>query len=110
MIVQADGAPMSGGRDDFHTTLQAIATADIVAKSGIPVRILASGGTNSKTRELADICGVPIHGVSLGTFARKLIKAHIASPDFDDNISRIAAAVKDAEELVRATIRDNSGI
>ena len=32
MIVQADGDPMSGSGDDYNTTLQAIACADIVKR------------------------------------------------------------------------------
>lgn len=106
MILQADGAPMSGGSDDFHTTLQAVATADIVAKSGIPVKILASGGTNSRTRELAEICGVSIHGVSIGTFARKIIKSRISDTAFDTDDRVIAEAVKTAEKLVRVSSPD----
>ncbi|MEK7224877.1 MAG: 4Fe-4S binding protein, partial [Bacteroidota bacterium] len=47
-IIQCDGAPMSGGSDDYNTTLQAIATADIVQKEKLPVWLLLSGGTNSK--------------------------------------------------------------
>jgi Fe-S-cluster-containing hydrogenase component 2 len=82
MIVQADGIPMSGGRDDYNTTLQAVATADIVAKSQLPVYILVSGGTNSMTMELADICGVPCAGVSIGTFARHQVYPYINHPDF----------------------------
>ena len=103
MIVQADGAPMSGGSDDFHTTLQAIATADIVEKTGIPVKILASGGTNSKTMELAGLCGVKVHGVSIGTFARKIIRPYIESVDFDHNDQSIRQAVTIAENLVRVS-------
>ena len=103
MIVQADGAPMSGGNDDFHTTLQAIATADIVAKSNIPVKILASGGTNSKTLELADLCGVQVHGVSIGTFARKRVRKYIESDAFDHDTRIVQQAVEIAETLVRQT-------
>ena len=33
LIIQADGIPMSGGTDDFNTTLQAISIADIINKS-----------------------------------------------------------------------------
>jgi Fe-S-cluster-containing hydrogenase component 2 len=101
LIIQADGAPMSGGEDDYHTTLQAIATADIVAKSGVPVKILASGGTNSRTRSLADLCGVAIHGVSLGTFARKVVRRWISREDFEDNLPAVGEAVAVAEDLVR---------
>lgn len=100
LIIQADGAPMSGGKDDFNTTLQAIATADIVQKSGIPIKILASGGTNSKTGELARICGVKIHGVSIGTFARKIIKQQIGEKDFDNNLELIEQAALLAEDLI----------
>ena len=42
MIVQADGIPMGGGDDDYRTTLQAVACADIVDKFSLPVHILLS--------------------------------------------------------------------
>jgi Fe-S-cluster-containing hydrogenase component 2 len=110
MIIQADGAPMSGGDDDFHTTLQAIATADIVSKSKLPVKILASGGTNSKTKELADLCGVSIHGVSIGTFARKLVKSYISTDAFDHDIGIVTKAVSVAQDLVRRSTQGKAGI
>ena len=50
-MVQADGAPMSGGSDDYRTTLQAVAMADIVDKANITPYIFISGGTNSKTKK-----------------------------------------------------------
>lgn len=104
LIVQADGAPMSGGSDDYNTTLQAIAIADIVQKSGIPVRILASGGTNAKTQELATLCGVSVHGVSIGTYARKIVRQFINSDGFEGDPGRIAQAVAIARELVLDSI------
>lgn len=52
-IVQADGRLMSGGADDYKTTLQAVAMAEIFQNADLPVYILLSGGTNSKTSELA---------------------------------------------------------
>jgi hypothetical protein len=104
LIIQADGAPMSGGHDDYHTTLQAIATADIVQKCAFPVKILASGGTNSKTRELATLCGVRVHGVSIGTFARKIVKSAIISPSFDNDIGIVATAVAAAESLIKKNV------
>jgi len=104
MMVQADGVPMGGGKNDMNTTLQAIATADIVIKSGIPVPVLASGGTNSLTRALADICGVPINGVSLGTFARKEVHRFISLPDFEENPDAIRGAVNAATDLVKRNI------
>lgn len=73
-IVQADGFPMSGGEDDFKTTLQTVATAEIVQNAKLPVYLLLSGGTNSKTAELAKMCGINYHGIAIGSFARKIVK------------------------------------
>jgi len=105
-IIQADGVPMSGGSDNFNTTLQAVAIADIIRKSKIPVMILASGGTNSKTGELARMCNVSLNGVSIGTFARKIIRDLITSEDFETNQSLIKNAVAIAEKLVQDNLRE----
>lgn len=107
MIIQADGVPMSGGADDFNTTLQAIAIADVIQKnlkakerSYRDLPILLSGGTNGKTGEMAKLCGVPYQGVSIGTHARSIVKAMISRPDFDEHRPSIWAAVEVAEDLV----------
>lgn len=105
-IVQADGVPMSGGKDDFNTTLQAIAIADIVMKSKLGVKVLLSGGTNSLTAKLADMCGVSYNGVTIGTFARGIIKEYLDSDDLIENPGKIAKAVERAEKLVRDNIGD----
>lgn len=99
MIVQADGIPMSGGKDDFNTTLQAVATADIVAKMKLPVYLLLSGGTNSKTVELSKACGVPYAGASLGTYARHLVYEHLNDPAFPAE-KALRPAVEKARRLV----------
>jgi ferredoxin len=104
-IIQADGAPMSGGKDDYNTTLQAIAIADIVQKSGLPVKILLSGGTNSKSGELAKACGLFVHGVSVGTNARNLVREEISDPDFDSNSEMVTKAVKKANLLVESNLK-----
>jgi ferredoxin len=112
LIIQADGVPMSGGADDFNTTLQAIAIADIINKdlrqknkkfANLPM--LLSGGTNGRTRELAELCGVPFAGVSIGTHARKIVKEYIQRDDFDSNLESLKQAVAIAQDLVRASLR-----
>jgi Fe-S-cluster-containing hydrogenase component 2 len=108
-IIQADGAPMSGGSDDFNTTLQAVAIADIIHKSKIPVMILASGGTNSKTGELARMCRVSLNGVSIGTFARKIVRHLTAGENFETNLGLIKNAVDIAEKLVHDNLREIQG-
>lgn len=101
LIIQSDGFPMSGGADDYNTTLQAIATADVLNKkfnmtidkknkilkykANNEVNQLLSGGTNSLTAVLADQCGVKFQGASLGTFARKLVKEVVNNENFYSN-------------------------
>lgn len=71
-IIQADGVPMSGGDNTFESTLQAVSMAHIVQPFG--TYIFMSGGTNEKTPWLAQTCGVKYHGVSIGSYARKIVK------------------------------------
>lgn len=104
MIVQADGVSMSGAKDDYNTTLQAIAIADMIKKSKIPVVLLASGGTNGKTKELANLCGVEVNGVAVGTFARKLVYDYISKKDFENNLNLINKAVSAAQDLIRKNL------
>lgn len=104
LIIQADGAPMSGGSDDYNTTLQAVAIADIINKNSIDARILLSGGTNSRSGELAKLCNIKAHGVSIGTFARNLVRKEIEVSDFEDNLENIRLAVSKAADLVRKNL------
>lgn len=104
LIIQADGAPMSGGSDDFNTTLQAVDCANIIRKSCDDARILLSGGTNSNTGKLAALCGVDAHGVSIGTFARTLVRADIKLPEFPGDPAALDKAVRKAKWLVDANI------
>lgn len=132
LIVQADGYPMSGGADDYNTTLQAISTADVinkkfntrvdkksVSKEGSKqlttkvyrphghhqnVYIILSGGTNSKSKELSELVGVRVNGVAIGTFARNIIEEYINSPDFYNDVNLIKSAYTKAKELVTTNI------
>ena len=112
LIVQADGIPMSGGENDYNTTLQAIACADIINKKfnmrknvkekienggkamisskkvyrenghKLGVYILVSGGTNEHSKKLANTTNVRVNGVSIGTYARDIIHKEISKKDF----------------------------
>ena len=104
-IIQADGDPMSGGSDNFNTTLQAIAIADVIQKNDLPVMLLGSGGTNSKTGELAKLCGVSLNGVSIGTYARKMVQPMISVAGFENNIQSIEKAVDVAEKLIGINLK-----
>ena len=120
LIIQSDGYPMSGSEDDFNTTLQAIATADVlnkrfnmklrksknvlIYKKKNKVNQLLSGGTNSLTAVLAKQTGVKFQGVSLGTFARKIVKHMINNDAFYDDMDVIQEGYLIAKELVIANI------
>lgn len=104
LIVQADGVPMSGDKDDYNTTLQAVAIADIVMKSRIEAMVLLSGGTNSLTGKLATMCGVAFNGVAVGTYARGIVKEAVRGASFDAADAAVARAVVAAQALVVANI------
>ncbi|MBC7473681.1 MAG: 4Fe-4S binding protein [Candidatus Sericytochromatia bacterium] len=122
LIIQADGYPMSGGEDDFNTTLQAISTTDVInkrfnkklnrktGKSNYKkinhINILMSGGTNSLSTNLAKQNDVRFQGVSIGTFARKIIKEYIEIEDFYNNIDNIKKAYLIARQLVIDNVGD----
>lgn len=106
-IIQADGSPMSGGVDDYKTTLQAVATAEIIQNENLPVYILLSGGTNSKTAELAHLCGIKPSGIAIGSFARKIVKPYIQREDFYTNPQVFDEALQAARELVGKSINSN---
>lgn len=101
-IVQADGFPMSGGKDDYKTTLQAVATAEIVQNAKLPVYIMLSGGTNSKTAELAQMCNINYNGIAIGSFARKIVRKYIDREDFLRNQYIFNEAVEIAKNLIQS--------
>jgi len=104
-IIQCDGAPMSGVDDNCNTTLQAIATADIVQKANLPVWILLSGGTNSKTTELAKMFRVHANGVAIGSYARKIVKPYIEKDDFFEDEESFNAAYIIAKNLMEKSLK-----
>lgn len=99
-IIQADGAPMSGGIDDYKTTLQAVATAGIVQDANFPAFVLISGGTNSKSLELARQCGINPNGITIGSYARQIVKEYIKRDDFLTNERVFNEALVKAKKLV----------
>ena len=101
-IIQADGVPMSGGSDDYKTTLQAVAMAEVIQNAELPVHIMLSGGTNSKTAELAKMCGIKYWGIAIGSWARKIVKPYITKENFWEDKDVQETAIKIAKELVES--------
>lgn len=103
-IVQADGIPMSGSDDSYKTTLQAVAMAEIIQNANLPVHIVLSGGTNSKTAELAKLCGINYWGIAIGSWARRVVKPYINSSDFWDCLECQHKSIEKAKELVKVSV------
>ena len=114
LIIQADGIPMSGGTDDFNTTLQAVSIADVINKElktkkngfrNLP--ILISGGTNTFTGDLARQCEVEFNGITIGTHARKIVSKYKTSPN---NISEsdLQDAILRAKKLINQNLYGKS--
>ncbi len=99
-IIQADGTPMSGGNDDYATTLQAVATGNLIQNENLKQFLILSGGTNSKTKELSEICSVNINGVAVGSYARKIVSKYIDRPDFWDNQQNFEEATSVARSFI----------
>lgn len=104
-ILQADGCPMSGCNDDYKTTLQTVAMAEIFQNENLPVYIILSGGTNSKSTELAKLCNIDINGVAIGSYARKIVKKYVNRDDFFENEVIFNEALKIAKNLVDTSMR-----
>lgn len=103
-IVQADGFPMSGGDDNYKSTLQAVATAEIIHNEKLPVYLLLSGGTNAKTTELARMCEISYCGVAVGSYARKIVKRYVDRPDFWTSPHVLHGALEIVKPLVDSVI------
>ena len=105
-IIQADGVAMSGNDDEYGTTLQAVATAQLFQNAKLPAYVMMSGGTNTKSTELAKKCGVFPHCVAVGSFARKIVKEYLVQDDILQNQTKLQEAVKIAKSLIDITLEN----
>lgn len=103
-IIQTDGVPMSGGDDDYKTTLQAVAMAELINQLDMPVYTVLSGGTNSLTAKLAKMCNIEYSGIAVGSYARKIVKEYIQRDDFLSNKVIFNEALDIAKKLVESSI------
>lgn len=104
-IIQADGIAMSGSNDEYGTTLQAVATAQLFQNANMPAYIMMSGGTNTKSIELASLCGVKPNCLAVGSFARKIVKEYLESEDLLQSKEKLNKAVEIAKELVDIVLK-----
>lgn len=102
-IIQADGVPMSGTKEDYRTTLQAIAMADFIERENLQTYIHVSGGTNTLTKKLSDKFNININGVAMGSYARKAVREYIEKDDFLKNKKAFNKALKIAKKIIKST-------
>ena len=105
-IIQADGIAMSGSNDEFGTTLQSVATAQLFQNADMPAYIMMSGGTNTKSTELAKMCGVHPNCLAVGSYARKIIKDYLVMDDLLENEQAMNEAVKIAKNLIDTSLEN----
>jgi Fe-S-cluster-containing hydrogenase component 2 len=103
-IIQTDGSPMSGSNDDFKTTLQTIAMAEIIQNANLPVFVILAGGTNTKTNELAKLCDIKWNGIAVGSYARQIVREYIDREDFLENPEVFNKALEKAKLLVDSVL------
>lgn len=105
-IIQADGVAMSGNNDEYGTTLQAVATAQLFQNANMPAYIMMSGGTNTKSTELTKLCGVKPNCLAVGSFARKIIKKYLLMTDLYENEQAMKETVQIAKSLVDVSLEN----
>jgi len=97
IIIQADGKPISG-RKGKQSTMPSLELANYLFKTNnIPSFIQVSGGTNNLTGSLARESRIPIHGVGMGSFARKYLDL---KPSDKLTTNKIDTCIKRAKQLV----------
>ncbi len=102
-IIQADGIAMSGNNDEWGTTLQAVATAQLFQNSKLPIYIMMSGGTNTQSTKLAKQCGVYPHAIAIGSYARKIVNKYLLMKDLFENTKALNEAVTIAKSLIETS-------
>ena len=64
-----------------------------------------SGGTNTKSTELASMCGVSINCLAVGSYARKIIKEYLKEDVFNNTDLR-NKAVAIAKNLIETSLEN----
>lgn len=105
-IIQADGVAMSGNDDEYGTTLQAAATAQLFQNAKFPAYIMMSGGTNTKSTELTKLCGISPNCLAVGSYARKIIKKYLQMPDLYENKTAMNEAISIAKNLIDISLEN----
>lgn len=104
IILQCDGKPMSGGKEfGNNTDKESLEVAKIIQEENLPVYLHLSGGTNERSFNHAIQAGLNVHGVAIGSYARKLLMPYLKTPLWDDKYM-LKAALQITRSLVRSLV------
>ena len=62
-----------------------------------------SGGTNSKSIDLAKLCGVSPHCIAIGSYARKIVNKYLVMDNLLNDSKALDEAVSIAKKLILST-------
>ncbi len=95
LIIQADGFSMSGGDNTYFSTINAVSCAQLFQKylKFQNFYIFISGGTNEMTSELAKLSNIQYSGITVGSYARKIIK-NVSTQTAIENAKRLVDKCK----------------
>lgn len=95
IILQCDGAPMSGSltrltKSGNNTDNSCLHVASIIEEEKLPVYLQISGGTNENSFIKATNAGLNIHGIAIGSYARKLLMPYLTGKENIEDALKIA--------------------
>ncbi|UKI42030.1 MAG: hypothetical protein L6V95_03240 [Candidatus Melainabacteria bacterium] len=86
---------MSGGDNTYFSTINAVSCAQLFQKylKFQNFYIFISGGTNEMTSELAKLSNIQYSGITVGSYARKIIK-NVSTQTAIENAKRLVDKCK----------------
>ena len=101
LLVQADGAAMSGFNNSDNTTQKALLECESMGNIR-DIFIIPSGGVNSRTYNLAKTQNIKIDGVAVGSYARKIVSPYITSRKIKRY--KYKKAISEADLLIKSIV------
>ena len=105
IILQCDGVPMSGGRSNagkngHNNDELSLHVAKLIEEEKLPVFLQIAGGTTEFSFDNVKNSGLPVNGIAVGSYARKLLIPYLNDIYSDQNFS---SAFRIARSLVQSS-------
>ena len=111
IILQCDGVPMSGARKQIGNNNDEafIRVAKTIAQENLPVYLQIAGGTNENSFSKTHLAGINIHGVAIGSYAKKLLMPFINDLDKKENLIEAVNIASSLVNSVYISSKDGGG-